>query len=97
MSVFYLFVYDEQFMKCVTAIHLQCQLNYLTFFSYHKFTRGKDVSRYNSDDIACIIGSKRSKQLADIEATQIKEEDEVGQQVKLNGVTTVKGGTVQVS
>lgn len=62
---------------------------------YHKFTRGKDVSRYNSDDIACIIGSKRSKQLADIEATQIKEEDEVGQQVKLNGVTTVKGGTVQ--
>nr|XP_027212733.1 PIN2/TERF1-interacting telomerase inhibitor 1-like [Penaeus vannamei] len=64
---------------------------------YHKFTRGKDVSRYNSDDIACIIGSKRSKQLADIEATQIKEEDEVGQQVKLNGVTTVKGGTVQVS
>ncbi|XP_047493274.1 PIN2/TERF1-interacting telomerase inhibitor 1-like [Penaeus chinensis] len=62
---------------------------------YHKFTRGKDVSRYNSDDIACIIGSKRSKQLADIEASQIKDEDEVGQQVKLNGVTTVKGGTVQ--
>ncbi len=30
-------------------------------YSYHKFTRGKDLSRYSATDLNCILGSEAVK------------------------------------
>lgn len=63
---------------------------------YHKFTRGKDVSRYNKDDIACILGSKRAKKLAEADAeVSTTKIDEIGHVTNMNDVTTIKGCSIQ--
>lgn len=75
------------------------QAIYLHYYdcSYHKFIRGKDLSRYSADDISCVLGSKRSRIMAEEEAkSEIKDESEVGDREQINGVTVIKGGTIQV-
>ncbi|KAK4302963.1 hypothetical protein Pmani_024991 [Petrolisthes manimaculis] len=63
---------------------------------YHKFVRGKDLSRYSADDIACVLGSKRAKILAEAETkSEVQEDSEVGEKEHYNGVTVIKGGTIQ--
>lgn len=65
--------------------------------SYHKFTRGKDFSNYKEDDIACILGSKRAKVLAERKAAEEAiAEDQVGHVNHINGVTTIKGRNMKV-
>ncbi|XP_071524720.1 LOW QUALITY PROTEIN: PIN2/TERF1-interacting telomerase inhibitor 1-like [Panulirus ornatus] len=63
---------------------------------YHKFTCGKDLSRYNKDDIACILGSKRTKKLAEADAeVSTTKIDEIGHVTSMNNVTTIKGCSIQ--
>ncbi|XP_045137576.1 PIN2/TERF1-interacting telomerase inhibitor 1-like [Portunus trituberculatus] len=65
---------------------------------YHKFTRGKDLSRCTEDDLGCILGSKRAKQLAKEKHAEAKEEndvDEVGHVNHSMGLTTIKGCFMQ--
>ncbi|KAK3889864.1 hypothetical protein Pcinc_006158 [Petrolisthes cinctipes] len=63
---------------------------------YHKFVRGKDLSRYSADDIACVLGSKRAKILAEAETkSEMQNDSEVGEKEHFNGVTVIKGGTIQ--
>ncbi len=51
---------------------------YLYTFSYHKFTRGKDLSRYSSTDLDCILGSqavtrKRRQKSKNAQTTSLSE------------------------
>lgn len=64
---------------------------------YHKFTRGKDLSRCTKDDLGCILGSKRAKQLAKEKAVEetVCPIDEVGHVDHSMGVTTIKGCSMQ--
>lgn len=65
---------------------------------YHKFTRGKDLSQCSEDDLGCILGSKRAKQLAETKTAEVdlpEPEDEVGTVEHSMGVTTIKGCSIQ--
>ena len=65
---------------------------------YHKFTRGKDLSRYSASDMACILGKR-----ANAEINQVKEEIKKKEPIEssngsvehLHGVTTIQRGSIQ--
>ena len=65
---------------------------------YHKFTRGKDLSRYSASDLDSILG-KRSTVNVQTEVESKEEEETVsassGTVEHLHGVTTIHGGSIQ--
>lgn len=68
---------------------------------YQKFTRGKDLANYSTDDLGCILGTKsdkmkKKKKKKDTEATEEKTEvSEVGSQEKSHGLVVIQGGSYQ--
>ena len=58
------------------------------------------MSRCTKDDLGCILGSKRAKQLAKekklAEIQEVNGEDEVGHVEHSMGVTTIKSCSIQV-
>lgn len=66
-------------------------------FSYHKFTRGKDISNYTDKDLACILGVKKPNDISDCNNIEERKNDMdtlIGKVDNLYGVTTVNGGNM---
>ncbi|XP_076241303.1 uncharacterized protein LOC143183582 [Calliopsis andreniformis] len=64
---------------------------------YHKFTRGKDVNKYTSKDIANIFGQKDlniEKNIKDNESNDQESPDPIGAQDNTGGVITINGGNI---
>lgn len=65
---------------------------------YHKFTRGKDLSRYSASDLASILGKRSTTNSEDKPEPKQEEEpvpDSNGTVQHLHGVTTIHGGSIQ--
>lgn len=57
------------------------------------------MSKCSEDDLGCILGSKRAKQLAEVKTPEVdvtEPEDAVGTIEHSMGVTTIKGCSIQV-
>jgi Pin2-interacting protein X1 len=65
---------------------------------YHKFTRGKDLSRYSASDMACILGKRANAEINQVKE-EIKKEEPIessnGSVEHLHGVTTIQRGSIQ--
>ena len=61
---------------------------------YHKFTRGKDLSRYSASDMACILG-KRADVIKQEPEEEEKSDDSSSNVEHLHGVTTIHRGSIQ--
>lgn len=65
--------------------------------SYQKFTRGKDVNKYSSKDIANIFGQKDSVVEKDSKESQSNDQeslDPIGTPDNSGGVITINGGNI---
>eukprot|EP00088_Acartia_fossae_P045145 TRINITY_DN4837_c0_g1_i14.p1 TRINITY_DN4837_c0_g1~~TRINITY_DN4837_c0_g1_i14.p1 ORF type:complete len:399 (-),score=164.51 TRINITY_DN4837_c0_g1_i14:80-1276(-) len=67
---------------------------------YVKFTRGKDISNYSTDDLGCILGTKsdkvkKKKEESRTPSPEKEPETEVGIEEKSHGLVTIQGGNYQ--
>ena len=64
---------------------------------YHKFTRGKDLSRYSAQDMACILGKKANDSSQARTKDESEDEDEgiSSETEKSHGVVTIQKGSIQ--
>jgi Pin2-interacting protein X1 len=60
---------------------------------YEKFTKGKDLSCYNSTDISCIFGQRQSAQLKDEEQSTATADELASVDKSLFGVKTITSAT----
>ena len=62
---------------------------------YHKFTRGKDLSRYSSEDLACILGKRATNTSEEANKTESEEDEGISSETeKCQGLVTINKGNI---